>query len=29
VYFNIKVNQPLPVDAFKLVTDSKTQYVEH
>lgn len=29
VYFNIKVNQPLPADAFKLVTDSKTQYVEH
>lgn len=29
VYFNIKVNQPLPGDAFKLKTDSKTQYVEH
>ncbi|HZB88249.1 MAG TPA: outer membrane lipoprotein carrier protein LolA [Terracidiphilus sp.] len=29
VYYNIKVNQPLPADAFKLKTDSKTQYVEH
>lgn len=29
VYFNIKVNQSLPSDAFKLKTDSKTQYVEH
>jgi len=27
VYFNIKVNQPLPADAFVLKTDSKTQYV--
>jgi outer membrane lipoprotein-sorting protein len=29
VYFNVKVNQPLPADAFKLKTDSKTTYVEH
>lgn len=29
VYFNFKVNEPLPADAFKLKTDSKTQYVEH
>lgn len=29
VYFNIKVNQPLPPDAFKAKTDAKTQYVEH
>lgn len=29
VYFNIKVNQPLPADAFKLKTDAKTQFVEH
>lgn len=29
VYFNIKVNQPLPADAFKAKTDAKTQYVEH
>ncbi len=29
VYFNIKVNQSLPSDAFKLKTDSKTQYIEH
>jgi outer membrane lipoprotein-sorting protein len=27
VYFNIKVNQPLPSDAFKFKTDSRTQYV--
>lgn len=27
VYFNIKVNQPLPKDAFKLDTDNKTQFV--
>ncbi|MGD0938265.1 MAG: outer membrane lipoprotein-sorting protein [Terracidiphilus sp.] len=27
VYFNIKVNQPLPADAFTFKTDSKTQYV--
>jgi len=27
VYFNIKVNQRLPADAFILKTDSKTQYV--
>jgi len=27
VYYNIKVNQPLPADAFELKTDSKTQYV--
>jgi outer membrane lipoprotein-sorting protein len=27
VYFNIKVNQPLPGDAFTFKTDSKTQYV--
>jgi outer membrane lipoprotein-sorting protein len=26
-YFNIKVNQPLPADAFTLKTDAKTQYV--
>jgi len=29
LYFNIKVNQPLPADAFTLKTDSKTQYVNH
>jgi len=29
VYFNFKMNQPLPEDAFKLPTDSKTVYVEH
>ena len=29
VYFNIKVNQPLPADAFKLKTDANTKYVEH
>lgn len=29
VYFNFKVNQTLPADAFKLQTDSKTQFVEH
>jgi outer membrane lipoprotein-sorting protein len=28
VYFNIKVNQTLPGDAFKLKTDSKTQFVD-
>lgn len=28
VYFNIKVNQALPPDAFKLKTDSKTTYQE-
>ncbi len=27
MYFNIKVNQPLPADAFAFKTDSKTQYV--
>jgi outer membrane lipoprotein-sorting protein len=27
VYFNIKVNQPLPADAFTFKTDGKTQYV--
>jgi outer membrane lipoprotein-sorting protein len=27
VYFNIKVNQPLPADAFSFKTDSKTQFV--
>lgn len=27
VYFNIKVNQPLPADAFILDTDKNTQYV--
>jgi len=27
VYFNIKVNQPLPSEAFKLETNSKTTYV--
>jgi outer membrane lipoprotein-sorting protein len=26
-YFNIKVNQPLPADAFTFKTDKKTQYV--
>lgn len=26
-YFNIKVNESLPADAFKFKTDSKTQYV--
>ena len=26
-YFNIKVNQPLPADAFAIKTDSKTQFV--
>ncbi len=29
VYFNIKVDQPLPSDAFSFKTDSKTQYVTH
>ena len=29
VYFNIKVNQPLPADAFSFKTDSKTQFVAH
>lgn len=29
VYYNIKVNQPLPSDAFKFKTDPKTQFVEH
>lgn len=29
VYFNIKMNQPLPTTAFKLPTDSKTVFVEH
>jgi outer membrane lipoprotein-sorting protein len=29
VYFNIKVNQPLPPDAFTVKTDSKTQFVTH
>ena len=29
VYFNFKVNGSLPDDAFKLKTDSKTQFVEH
>jgi outer membrane lipoprotein-sorting protein len=28
VYFNIKVNQPLPADAFTFKTDSKTQYAD-
>ena len=27
VYFNFKLNQPLPSDAFTFKTDSKTQYV--
>jgi outer membrane lipoprotein-sorting protein len=27
VYFNIKVNQPLPVDAFTLKTNSKTEFI--
>jgi outer membrane lipoprotein-sorting protein len=27
LYFNIKVNEPLPGDAFSFKTDSKTQYV--
>lgn len=27
VYFHIKMNQPLPVDAFKLATDAKTNYI--
>ena len=27
-YFNIKVNQPLPGDAFKLKTDKKTQIID-
>jgi outer membrane lipoprotein-sorting protein len=27
VYFNFKVNQPLPADAFTLKTDKKTSYV--
>lgn len=26
-YFNIKVNQPIPADAFTFKTDSKTQYI--
>ena len=29
VYFNIKVNQPLPSDAFALKTNSKTAYENH
>jgi outer membrane lipoprotein-sorting protein len=29
VYFNVKVNQTLPADAFKFKTDAKTQFVEH
>ena len=29
VYFNFKVNAALPADAFKLKTDSNTQYVQH
>jgi len=29
VYFNIKVNQAPPTDAFKFKTDAKTQFVEH
>jgi outer membrane lipoprotein-sorting protein len=29
VYFNIKVNQTLPADAFTLKTDSKTVVVNH
>ena len=29
VYFNIKVNQTLPVDTFKFKTDPKTQFIEH
>ena len=28
VYFNIKVNQSLPADAFNFKTDSKTQYID-
>ena len=28
VYFNIKVNKPLPSDAFKLKTTSKTHFIE-
>lgn len=28
VYFNVKTNQPLPSDAFKFKTDSKTQFQE-
>jgi outer membrane lipoprotein-sorting protein len=28
VYFNIKVNQPLPADAFTFKTDGKTAYVK-
>ena len=27
VYFNIKINQPLPADAFTIKTDSQTQFV--
>jgi hypothetical protein len=27
VYFNIKVNQPLPGDAFTIKTDGQTQFV--
>jgi outer membrane lipoprotein-sorting protein len=27
VYFNIKVNQPLPANAFTLKTDNKTTFV--
>lgn len=27
VYFNVKVNQPLPGDAFTFKTDNKTQYI--
>ena len=29
VYFNIKMNQPLPSDAFALKTNSKTAYENH
>lgn len=29
VYFNIKLNQLLPADAFKFKTDAKTQFIEH
>jgi hypothetical protein len=28
-YSNIRVNQPLPADAFKFKTDAKTQFIEH
>jgi hypothetical protein len=27
IYSNIKVNQPLPADAFTFKTDSKTQFI--